>query len=202
MSQINLLFSTPLYSKQLADNEFVQVQKEIAAILTQAESVSAEVPSWGDTVKTDYHYRQGDNTANFIEKYRLTYLKNSIVNSVHEYAKGLNYEFYNPIGIRESWINFNYRGGYQNSHAHAGSVLSGCYYYCSTGQDGDIIFENPNTVFQSSLDFPLNTSVNTLNHQMPTASGLLLLFPSWLRHRVNVNRSDSTRVSIAFNIVP
>jgi len=37
--------------------------------------------------------------------------------------------------------------------------------------------------------------------QVEPKEGRLVLFPSWLTHRVSVNRTDEERISIAFNLV-
>ena len=34
---------------------------------------------------------------------------------------------------------------------------------------------------------------------IPPVTGDLLIFPSWLLHRVNMSQSDEDRISIAFN---
>jgi hypothetical protein len=34
---------------------------------------------------------------------------------------------------------------------------------------------------------------------IPPVTGDLLIFPSWLLHRVNLSRSEEDRISIAFN---
>jgi len=34
---------------------------------------------------------------------------------------------------------------------------------------------------------------------IPPVTGDLLIFPSWLLHRVNMSQSDDERISIAFN---
>lgn len=200
-----LLFSTPIYTTTLEDNVFDSIQSEVATAInkTQIDKVASTVETWGDTVRSDFSYHPQDNGQfkNFIMDNNISSLSKTIEKCVEKYASSLNYQFSRPLTIGASWINFYEKHGYQNAHAHAGTIISGCYYYNTNGQDGSIVFENPNGAFNASTAFPLNSSVNSMVHEVPPKQGMLILFPSWLRHRVNVNTTDHTRISIAFNLI-
>jgi len=43
--------------------------------------------------------------------------------------------------------------------------------------------------------------VNAVQAHLPIRGGRFLLFPSWVVHSVDINRSDSERISIAFNVM-
>jgi uncharacterized protein (TIGR02466 family) len=45
-----------------------------------------------------------------------------------------------------------------------------------------------------------NKRINAQAAEYGAKEGLLLVFPSWLQHAVQPNRSDSDRVSISFNL--
>jgi ectoine hydroxylase-related dioxygenase (phytanoyl-CoA dioxygenase family) len=45
------------------------------------------------------------------------------------------------------------------------------------------------------------TEFTTSEIRMPPEEGRLYVFPGWLEHGVDVNRSDRDRVSISFNVL-
>ena len=45
------------------------------------------------------------------------------------------------------------------------------------------------------------TAENTDQVVVKVWNGTLLMFPSWLMHSVDANRSDKTRISISFNVM-
>ena len=45
------------------------------------------------------------------------------------------------------------------------------------------------------------TAENTDQVVVKVTNGTLLLFPAWLPHSVDPNRSDRTRISISFNVM-
>ena len=45
------------------------------------------------------------------------------------------------------------------------------------------------------------TAENTDQVVVRVRDGTLLLFPSWLEHSVDANRSDEERISISFNLM-
>lgn len=101
----------------------------------------------------------------------------------------------------EGWINVNGRGGYNAPHDHPGFAWSGCYYVKvpdgAKGDSGKIEFLDPRT----------NARVPTVDgaacfldtRKVKPEAGLLVLFPSYLRHWVYPNDEDEDRISIAFN---
>ena len=45
------------------------------------------------------------------------------------------------------------------------------------------------------------TAENTDQVVVKVGNGTVLIFPSWLAHSVDLNRSDETRISISFNVM-
>jgi uncharacterized protein (TIGR02466 family) len=104
--------------------------------------------------------------------------------------------------ITEAWININGRGHFNYSHDHPGSLFSAVYYVKGGTDKGELEFKTPITAHTYTIS---NEAVGSFNaftgHAMviPPVTGDLLIFPSWLLHRVNISRSDEDRISIAFN---
>ena len=45
------------------------------------------------------------------------------------------------------------------------------------------------------------TAANTYQVVVRLENGTILLFPSWLAHSVDTNRSDEARISVSFNVM-
>jgi len=100
------------------------------------------------------------------------------------------------------WININNQENYNAIHNHPCSFLSGVYYVKVPKNSGNIIFHHPNPL----MKFWYQQYTKTLSHEShPTVfvepkENKLVIFPSWLEHVVEPNKSKKDRISIAFNI--
>jgi len=103
--------------------------------------------------------------------------------------------------LMSGWVNINGRGGFNIPHDHPKEMWSGCYYVKipqnRSGMSGDIEFLDPRTSVQAWA-VPGSFHFQTRVRKSPQA-GLLLLFPSYLRHWVYPNEEEEERISIAFN---
>jgi uncharacterized protein (TIGR02466 family) len=96
---------------------------------------------------------------------------------------------------RGSWISGYNRDDYSGTHDHGTSDISGCYYYRTTGKDGNIFFERPTS---SHTTFVMSNLGDTW--ELPAREGMILLFPGWLRHGVTTNTTDNFRQVLSFNL--
>lgn len=117
-------------------------------------------------------------------------------------SKELGFE--RRLGIENFWININKKNHYNKMHVHSSSILSGCYYAATPDQSGSIIFHNrPETSYILGVLKQIGASDTrfTVTEQafIPKA-GAVLIFPGWLAHSVEENRSGEDRISIAFNL--
>lgn len=93
--------------------------------------------------------------------------------------------------ITSLWANINYEKAFNNFHTHTDASLkdineySGVFYLKTPENCGDIGFFNPIYVNKQFWYKPKEKD--------------LILFPSYLPHMVDVNRSKQDRVSLAFN---
>jgi uncharacterized protein (TIGR02466 family) len=104
--------------------------------------------------------------------------------------------------ITEAWININQKGHFNYSHDHPGSLFSGVYYVKGGADKGELELKTPITPHTYTISGEMVGSFNAFTgHAMviPPVTGDLLIFPSWLLHRVNMSQSDEERISIAFN---
>jgi uncharacterized protein (TIGR02466 family) len=104
--------------------------------------------------------------------------------------------------ITEAWININQKGHFNYSHDHPGSLFSAVYYVNGGADKGELEFKTPIAPHTYTISDEMVGSFNSFTgHAMviPPVTGDLLIFPSWLLHRVNMSQSEEARISIAFN---
>ena len=102
------------------------------------------------------------------------------------------------------WININGKYDYNESHDHQNSVLSGTYYVQVPEENmGDLILHRGDNAefFLTSKVEREQTMANAMSIPCPVKESMFYLFPSWVKHSVERNNTDSERISIAFNFV-
>ena len=105
----------------------------------------------------------------------------------------------------DAWVNINKKGNHNIRHIHPTSNLSGVLWIKCPEKCGEIVFASPYE-FVGFKELELYTDNfkkenNTyLSYYFDPMEGGMILFPSHLAHRVNENKSDEDRISIAFNI--
>ena len=93
-----------------------------------------------------------------------------------------------------------YKNGSVNAHRHERSVISGAYYPKCEDESAPLIFESPLQPYQMNMNNIRQGPYNQYFLDFNPQPGLLVLFPSWLRHSVPPNRSDK-RYTISFNTI-
>ena len=105
-----------------------------------------------------------------------------------------------PLKLSEFWLNINGYGDYNKLHNHPGSFLSGVFYIDVPDKNmGSIHFLRGDDMkyYINKLPNPNNFTGQHVTY-VPK-SGKLLIFPSWLDHHVDGNRSKQKRISLSFN---
>jgi uncharacterized protein (TIGR02466 family) len=118
------------------------------------------------------------------------------------FAKALHWDLRGTRPVCDSlWVNVMPEGGVHTSHLHPNSVISGTYYVAVPEGAGPIVFEDPRLPMLMAAP-PRNRSapreMKAHVSEYPKA-GSLLLWESWLRHEVPLNRAEGNRISVSFN---
>jgi|688.fasta_scaffold630023_2 uncharacterized protein (TIGR02466 family) len=106
------------------------------------------------------------------------------------------------ISVINLWININEYKDYNILHEHPNSILSGVFYVKAPENSGSIVFKNDSDI-RYYMNYELTDDLNNYNASMwsfPALENNLYLFPSWLKHYVEPNLSNESRVSISFNL--
>jgi uncharacterized protein (TIGR02466 family) len=106
--------------------------------------------------------------------------------------------------IGNMWANINYPGGYNRAHVHPNCLFSGVYYIKTPPNCGKIIFNDPRPGIQ--LRMPIRKSGQPPKHlwrevHVDPMPGRIIMFPAWLWHNVEPNKSNDIRISVSFNFI-
>jgi uncharacterized protein (TIGR02466 family) len=144
---------------------------------------------------------QSSSNVNLLEVKELAELKRFIEQSVNEFFD----KVYQPttkaeIYITQSWSNYTSKGMEHHRHTHANSYLSGVFYtHCNN--DKICFFDDMGIALRRSMRFEPRefTEFNSDFWKVDINQGMLIMFPSYLAHSVDVIDDDHERISIAFN---
>ena len=107
-----------------------------------------------------------------------------------------------PLMVTGCWANVNAPGTGHRLHSHRNNYLSGAYYVQVQEGADSINFFDPKPqagVIRPAATQP--TAENTEVAMVRVKTGSLLLFPAWLQHAVDANRSNHARISLSFNLM-
>jgi uncharacterized protein (TIGR02466 family) len=188
---IENFFATPIYIETIKS---LEIDKEISSVVDSAFFSNNWQPD-NDTAETTFN----ENVMNIIDINNMKITNQLLTEHIHKYLEQVNQNYiHNSININSSWLNkFNNEQliGF-HEHGYQPNVISGVYYHKYSANSGDIQFKSPNPFVVS---FPHQTQDYTNIVNIAVEQNMLLLFPSWLLHKVMPNRTNNTRISLAFN---
>ena len=149
---------------------------------------------WGRTHKISKTSSEHFFCDDVIADLNLVELQNEIDYLVREYCLSVGIQYTNYV--RTSWFSLFEEGDYAHIHNHMSASISGCYYYETNQNDGNIFFKTPLPQLYTNPAF-----VGLSNRvEVQAENGKFLLFPGWLEHGVSTNETKDRRISLSFNI--
>jgi len=165
-------------------------------------------------MKEERNATQRTNFGGWHYAFDLFELKEAVVSEFHDvmaqHVQGFINHF-RPADRRKQdkfrlrgWINLNRPGDFNTLHCHPGCFLSATYYVKLPGdmKGGEIFFRDPRGPAVAMYETPgidLPWVGSGIGIPFSPAEGRLLVFPSWLEHRVERFTGTGERISIAFN---
>ena len=193
LENMHLFFSTPVWIQQL--NNFENINDELKSYIYQARKENPDgvkksnVNGW----HSDGFDLKNQNLKNFITE---------ISNIIGLAIKDMNWDLdAQTVRITNMWAIINKDRAFNERHHHGNSSLSAAYYVKAEKNAGDIIFFDPRQA--NVFHHPTAKKANNLNCQVQSITpkeGTLVLFPSYLEHKVGENQSGSERIVVSFNI--
>lgn len=99
------------------------------------------------------------------------------------------------------WAIINKKNSFNIEHTHSNNYLSAAYYVKAPENCGNFKTSNPNIINRNIYPKPEKpTEFNSNNITIKINEGDLLIFPAYLPHSVEENKSDEDRVIISFNL--
>jgi len=191
---IDSLFPTPIFIHDFKGDTLNKIQDEIDIALPEIETYRKKSTDAGQ-VDSTFRFNDDQYVSDII-KFKLDHIKNIFTEAVHAFAYSIKYK--GPfLSLDGSWFNFFEKDGFYYDHNHPGVKVAGVYYYRTTNQDGKLRFQNPNPYM-----FFGNWPADGMDEECiyyPPIQGRLMLWPAWMVHRVELNHSDQTRISIGIN---
>lgn len=102
------------------------------------------------------------------------------------------------LRFTQSWINKIGNVKQHLIHTHPNSIISGVYYIFPETPSSIIFYKSSKTDL-IELDLFSNNEFNSKEFKVNVTSGMLIMFPSHLAHSVEINQSETPRISLAFN---
>ena len=190
---MHLFFSTPVWIDQI--NNFESINSELKNYIYQEQEKDPD-----DVKKSNFkgwHSESFDlkneNLKNFINE-----ISKNIGAAVNDMGWDLEAQI---VKITNMWAIINKNKAFNERHHHGNSALSAAYYVKAENNAGNIVFFDPRQA--NVFHHPVAKKANDLNGQIKSITpkaGTLVLFPSYLEHKVEENLSDEERIVVSFNI--
>lgn len=103
----------------------------------------------------------------------------------------------------DCWANISRRGHYNSVHDHPGAMWSGVYYISGGEPDGDDPFNGKLELLDPRVGVNMLRLEQGLfggRYLVDPLPGLMVMFPSWLKHMVHPFSGSMERISTSFNV--
>lgn len=191
---IGNFFSTPIYMGSIEHRSRVDV--EINSAMSSAKFANEWQPD-NDTANTTFNPQ---TSTDIINEFNMQELGSHIINHADKYLREIGHPYKEgSLSVFTSWLNTFEKNQVIGLHEHGyqPNTFSGCYYHKVPTDSGDIQFKSTNPFV---ISFPHKAENYSNLVTVEPKDGMILLFPSWLMHKVLPNRTNEMRVSLAFNI--
>ncbi len=188
-ANIHHLFPSALFAFRLKDYATLNAQ-----LLESVYRLKEIDPGYAASNVLGWH-----SQGNLFELPELRPLKDLADAAVLEVSQAVGYSDV-QIKAANCWANINPQYASNKIHDHANCLFSGVYYLKAPKDSGTLMFYDPRsakTFYKPLVSTFTPYTADAIAHV--AEEGLMLIFPSWLKHGVEPNLSNEDRVSISFN---
>ena len=202
-ASISPIFSKPLYSKftDIDTKKIVSMFEKEDAYPNPYESNPYEFHDEYNNTEADVtHMSFISNSIHVLEENRFKFLKDKIMKEIDLFTSDVM-QYPNKFEITTSWFTMSTKGQSSNYHNHLNCMFSAVLYLQTNENSGDIAFQNYNNE-RYSLHTKEWNIFNSPIWRLKPVDGLLLIFPAEVHHAIEENKSDTTRYSLSFDVIP
>ena len=197
MSDITALFASPIWRSTIEDTGLLE---DLALDCRQIATDDQAGRRWSD--RNGYpgytSYASLDDLPR--RSGPIGRLKKQIDTAVGAFGKTLEFDLgRGKLALDALWINVLEPGGFHTGHIHPNAVISGTVYVVVPDGASAIRFEDPRLPMMMAHPPRKPKSALKPHVAFTPTPGTLLLWESFLRHEVPLNRAAGERVSISFN---
>ena len=149
--------------------------------------------------KRDYDDNWQTKSANLHKQKEVKFFADLIILTSKRIIEQLDYKV-EDITITDMWANVLKDTEHHPMHTHSNNFLSGTY-YLQSDQKASIVFHDPRPAADVIVPRKKETTLNNSSLlSYASKQNRAVIFPSWLPHWVQQNKSKTKRISIAWNI--
>ncbi|PPR47596.1 MAG: hypothetical protein CFH19_00439 [Alphaproteobacteria bacterium MarineAlpha5_Bin9] len=192
-SDLNLIFATPIWSSIIPN--YQDVNKKLYEYINNMRKSNPEGKVRSNLI--------GWHSNNFdLKDEEPLFFINSISKMLNESSIDMGWDLKkNELKITGMWAIINPTNASNARHIHSNNFISAAYYVKAPENCGNIVFYDPRSA--NVIRTPAFERSNTLNSsifKITPKEGLLVLFPSYLHHSVDMNKSNEERIVVSFNM--
>tara|TARA_Y100001963_G_C6752330_1_gene434851 strand:- start:408 stop:1184 length:777 start_codon:yes stop_codon:yes gene_type:complete len=172
---------------------------EIAKAIYDIRDAEMKEPNYRMVSKSNYGGYHTKMNLDSIES--MNPVRDLIIDCINELITGDKYwnrDIIDKDHFGGMWAMINNKGDYNASHNHPKAWVSGVYYVKTPQPCPPIKFKDPVGARSFTRDYN-SQQANDLFTIQPEP-GLLVLFPSWLNHQVDANKTTEDRIAVSFNM--
>lgn len=199
--EVNHFFSSPVFI--MTDNKYQE----------HVESLLSEIYEWRETDEVELVRSNNGGWHSPTDIFRKTEpglrrVCQLMINCFGQCTKTIAPEFIvEDMDMKgEGWVNVNPQHGFNVPHDHPGYTWSGVYYVSlpektvPKSRSGNIELLDPRTnTAAMATDIARSSQYFSPKRTLTPQNGMILIFPSYLRHWVYPNDEEEDRISMAFN---
>jgi uncharacterized protein (TIGR02466 family) len=184
-------FPCPIYQNVIEEHLWPEIQTKVFQYIRNNKDLFE--PSWYLCPTLSTFHVKDEQVLN------ISLLNSQIYSHVEKYLEYWGDFEKQPtsLTLHNIWVNIAKKGSYQEEHHHNDFFLSGTIYFQVNPESGPFQFINPlsaqSVLFNSPEKFGYSYTIKPQN-------SMIIIFPSWMPHRVLANSSNEDRISVSFNI--
>ena len=197
MSNNNILklFPQPVFKYQI-DN-YKNINEELTKYiyeLNNKDNIGVNKSNINGWHSRAFDFNGKENTPNKFYSHINNYIEDVFSKLGWEYDK-------TKVKCTSMWAIINKKGNFNIEHTHPNNYLSAAYYVKAPDNCGNFKATNPNILSRHiRAKTKQANELNSNSASIKINEGDLLIFPAYLPHSVEENKSNEDRVIVSFNI--